>query len=141
MAVTTKNGSKKTTANPRGPAKKTKPTSKSDFQALQSDLADARDQQNATSEILRMIARAPADPQAVLEAIAENAARMCDAVDTVVWRVDDNVLRHAAHFGPVVVQLARGEGHPITIHRIAVPSLIGKQSMSLMLKQPKPSSR
>ena len=77
-------------------------------------MREAAEQQAATSDILRMIARAPADLQAVLDAIAENAARMCDAADAVVWRVDGDVLRHAAHFGPIAVQLARGEAHPIT---------------------------
>lgn len=36
-------------------------------------------QQSGTSEILRVIASSPTDLQAVLDAVAENAARLCDA--------------------------------------------------------------
>jgi uncharacterized protein (DUF3084 family) len=110
MAVTTKKGGKNTKAKPRRRAvKKSRPEPKHNLRSSQNELAEAREQQRATSEILRLIARTPADLQAVLDAIAENAARMCDAADAVVWRVDEELLRHAAHFGPVVVQLARGE--------------------------------
>ena len=78
------------------------------------EIREGAEQQTATGEILRMIARSPADLQAVLDAIAENAARMCDAADAVVWRVDGEVLRHAAHFGQIPMKLVRGEGQALT---------------------------
>src|SRR5688572_16474014 len=106
MAVSTKKGSKSTNAKSRRTAvKKSRPRPRQN-RSLQSQLAEALEQQAATREILRLIARAPADLQAVLDAIAENAARMCDAADAVVWRVDEELLRHAAHFGPVIIQHA-----------------------------------
>jgi len=74
----------------------------------------AAEERRATSEILRMIAKSPADLQLVLDAIAESATCLCDAADAVVWRVDGEVLSQAAHFGPIAIQLARGEGHSIT---------------------------
>src|SRR5215510_5661036 len=55
----------------------------------------------ATSDILRMIARSPIDIQPVLDAIAERAARLCDAEDAAIFRLDGNFLRLAAHFGPI----------------------------------------
>src|SRR6266508_4572374 len=64
----------------------------------------------ATSEILRMIASSPADLQTVLDAIAERAATLCDAADALVWRVDGNVRRLAAHFGPIPLAQVRTEG-------------------------------
>ena len=56
-----------------------------------------------------MIARAPADSQAVLDGIAERAAKLCDAEDVAILRVDGNLLRSAAHFGPVAMVIGLGE--------------------------------
>ena len=72
------------------------------FQELQTrnrDLTEALEQQTATSEILRVIASSPTDLQPVLDAVAESAARLCDATDANVLRTDDGALRFAAWFG------------------------------------------
>ncbi len=73
------------------------------FQELQSAIAitEALEQQTATSEILGVIARSPTDIQPVLETIAERAARVCGANDAVIRLVEGNMLRLAAHYGPV----------------------------------------
>ena len=34
-----------------------------------------------------------------MDSIAENPVQLCDAVDAMVWRVDGDVLRLAAHYG------------------------------------------
>jgi GAF domain-containing protein len=65
------------------------------------EIRERAEQQRATSEILRVIARAPADLQAVLDAIAEHAAKLCDAADALVWRVKGTARYLAAHFGSV----------------------------------------
>ena len=45
-----------------------------------------------------MIAGSPAELQSTLDVIAKIAARLCDATDAAVWRVDGALLRLAAHF-------------------------------------------
>jgi GAF domain-containing protein len=63
------------------------------------DLTTALDRQTATSEILRVISRSPTDVRPVLDAVAENAARLCGADDAVIQRVDGGRLTVVAHFG------------------------------------------
>ena len=65
------------------------------------ELTEALEQQTATSEILGVIASSPTDIQPVLDVIAENAARVCGSYDAVIRLVEGNVLRLAAHYGPV----------------------------------------
>src|SRR5215471_13253061 len=74
---------------------------KKEVQRLTEQLESRDREQIATSEVLRIIASSSTDLQSVLDSIAENAAKLCDAVDAVVWRVDGDVRRVAAHFGSV----------------------------------------
>jgi signal transduction histidine kinase len=61
------------------------------------------EQQTATSEILGVIANSPTDIQPVLVVVAENAARLCDAKDAVISRVDGEVLKQVAIYGAIPV--------------------------------------
>ncbi len=64
-------------------------------------LSEVGEQQTATAGILRVIARSPTDPQRVLDAIAETAARLCDAGDATILRIEGDRLRRVAHYGPL----------------------------------------
>ena len=68
---------------------------------LFNETKEALQRQTATSEILRVIAASPTEVQPVLDAIAESAARVCGAADAHVYRVEGNVLKQWAHFGPI----------------------------------------
>jgi signal transduction histidine kinase len=57
------------------------------------------EQQTATSEILGVIAGSPTDIQPVLDTVAQNAARLCEATNAQIFRFDGNVLRLAANYG------------------------------------------
>ena len=72
-----------------------------ELQARNRDLSEALERQTATSEILRVISSSPTDIQPVLNAVAESAARLCEAADAAVLRVEGESLRVAAHCGQV----------------------------------------
>src|SRR5262245_53904483 len=73
----------------------------SELETSNSELRETLDQQTATSEILKVIASSPTDLHPVLDAIAESAARLCNAKDAVIRLVEGSVLRLAAHQGPI----------------------------------------
>ncbi|HSE36511.1 MAG TPA: GAF domain-containing protein, partial [Blastocatellia bacterium] len=62
-------------------------------------LTEALEQQTATSEILRVIAGSPTDIRPVLDVVAENAARLCDATDAQIIRVEGDFVRAVASYG------------------------------------------
>jgi len=62
-------------------------------------LTEALEQQTATAEILRVIASSPTDLQPVMDAVAENAARVCGATDASIRRIDGDTLRLVSRFG------------------------------------------
>jgi hypothetical protein len=142
MATTPKKGSKNKRPKLRGPVVKTSVTEQAqthaelrqqlaeslqrekatatdnvrlteELQDWKRQLVEALEQQTATSEILRVIASSPTDIQPVLDVVAENAARLCDANDTRIMRVEGDVLRPVAHYGPLP-DAPRGEGTPIS---------------------------
>src|SRR5205807_307251 len=76
-------------------------------------LVEAMKQQTATSGVLRIISSSPAEIQPVLDAVAENAARLCDANNAVIFRLEGGLLRLVASYGEI----------PITSHaRKALPA-------------------
>ena len=76
-----------------------------DVQARTEELTEALEHQTATSEVLNVISRSPTDAQPVFDAIVQSAARLCEAIFSVVWLHDGELLKVAAthNFTPEVL--------------------------------------
>ena len=88
-----------------GPARKSPRAADARVRNLEKRLADAlsreaeaREQQVATSEVLRVISRSAFALEPVLETLLENAVRLCAASRGSVYRFDGKLLRHAISF-------------------------------------------
>jgi len=96
-----KAGRRKATAPKRPSAPKPGRSNKSaaaheEVERLRRERDEALRQQIATNEVMSIIRRSPADAQPVFDAIVESAARLCDAIFSVVYRYDDDRLQIAA---------------------------------------------
>src|SRR5262249_18849032 len=70
------------------------------------ELKESLEQQTATSEILRVIASSPTDLQPVLNVVAESAARLCEADNVSIFRIDGDVFRRWARYGSIPILAA-----------------------------------
>ncbi len=94
------------------------------------ELKESLEQQTATSEILGVIASSPTDIQPVLDAIAESAARLCDAPSAIVYRVDGTIMRRAAVCGPSIPDgVFLGEELPVERNRIAGRAILDRRTI------------
>src|SRR5713101_1466781 len=92
---------------------------------LFNETKEALEQQTATSEILRGISQSPTDVQPVLDAVAENAARLCDAEDVSILEEDGEVFRVAAYRG--ASRLRDFEGTPVSRGSVAGRAILDGQ--------------
>ena len=85
------------------------------------ELKESLEQQTATSEILGVIASSPTDVQPVLDVVTENAARLCDATDAVIHRIDGDKVRSVANYGSLPTRRG-GEDQGLTsLNRDSIP--------------------
>src|SRR5712691_3977575 len=106
-----------------GRARKTRADLEQELRACRREIAHARvriveamKQQNATSEMLRIISNSPI--QSVLDAVAENAARLCDSNNAEIFRLENNRLRLVASYGKIPVNIHAREGVPANRDRV-----------------------
>jgi GAF domain-containing protein len=77
--------------------------------AFARELTEAREQQTATSEVLRVISTSPTDAQPVYETIVRNAVALCGSLFALVFRFDGDLLHFVAghSVGPGYVDLLK----------------------------------
>src|SRR5262249_53049896 len=71
------------------------------LESCKRELAEGRERETATSEILGVIASSPTDIQPVLDVVVESAEKLCAANDAVLLRLEGDSLRRSAHCGPL----------------------------------------
>src|SRR3974377_760603 len=76
---------------------------------LADELKEAREQQVATADVLKVTSRSPSDVQPVFDMIAESARRLCDGQFCFVYRFDGQLLHFVAHHSltPEVLEMNR----------------------------------
>src|SRR5262245_6940240 len=89
------------------------------LQTRDRELAEAQEEQTATSEILRIISQSPTEVQPVFDAIVRSAAVLCHAPDVIILIADRDALRIVASVGSVAAsvrqsQLVQGGAVPLT---------------------------
>ena len=90
---------------------------KTQLSALTRELAETRDQQTATADVLKVISRSTFDLQTVLDTLVESAARLCAVDHGVIFLRDGEVLRLRASFGFPPEAVAYALAHPMLPNR------------------------
>jgi signal transduction histidine kinase len=98
---------------------------------LFNETKEALEQQTSIAEILRVISSSPTDVQPVLDAIAERAARLCDASAASMYLTDGEVLRHLASKGPSPDPVSHVEALPIDRDTISGRALLERRPVQV----------
>src|SRR5262245_15133406 len=91
-------------------------------------LTESLEQQTATSEILGVIASSPTDIQPVLDTVAKNASRLCEAADAQIFRVEGNECRIAPSYRSIRIPRP-SEPRPISDGLLSTRAIIDRKTV------------
>jgi signal transduction histidine kinase/HAMP domain-containing protein len=95
------------------------------------ELTEALEQQTATSDVLQVISSSPTEIQPVLDAVAENAGRLCQAADVVILRIDGNIMRFATRHGPFSASLPPDQEFPISRGSVSGRAVVDRRTIHI----------
>ena len=99
-----------------------------ELQARNRELTEALAQQTATGEILRVISSSPTNLQPVMVAVAENAARLCNAYDALIFLVEGGILRRVGSYGSI----AAVDGFPLSRSNPPGRAIMDRQTLHII---------
>jgi GAF domain-containing protein len=107
-------------AKSKAPPKRKRAAAKEESVSLRRQLAEARQEQVATAEILKVISRSTNDLRPVLDAIAETAALLCGADFAFVYKLDADSFHLAASSNANADWVQYVRDHPVGPGRATV---------------------
>src|SRR5262249_16799177 len=102
-----------------------------EVQARTRELSESLEQQTATSEVLRVISKSPTEIQPVLDAVGENAARLCDANNAVIFRLEGELLRQVASYGGIPTSSHPAGGLPVNRGRVTGRAVFERRTIHI----------
>src|SRR5215472_10834511 len=102
-------GKRRSKSNTARPHASTIDSAQTDIAELERELEQAREQQVATADVLKVISRSPRDVQPVFDMIAASARQLCEGQFCFVYRFDGQLLHFVAHHSltPEVLEMNR----------------------------------